>query len=173
MFQASCDFIVAGATESQRKGIKLFEVECRVHQTIWSPAMPYPKKMRCFVQADLGGSQIHAPGVLVPEPIKGDHGGLAAKLGFAEHELENRCADVALNDPQFEPGAASHRFERIKDLARRILATEGKVGRFRVWEGRQNLGIEAHDRLQVCGHNGNRSGIHPPQRNQVQMAVIG
>ena len=58
--------------------------------------MPDPQEMPCFVKANFGGPQVHSRRIFVPEPVKRDYGSLAAKLGFAEHELENRSAQVAL-----------------------------------------------------------------------------
>ena len=64
--------------------------------------MPDSQQMPGFMKANLGGSQICACRIFIQEPMKRDYGSLATKLGFAEYEFKNRCAQVALNDSQLE-----------------------------------------------------------------------
>ena len=135
MPQAAGDFILAGAAEPKREGIQFVEIACKIHQAIGGPAMPDPEKMPGFVKTDFGGSEIHASRILVSEPIEGDHGGFAAKLRFAKHEFENRCAEVELTDSQPEPCAAGQRLQRQEDFPCRILGAVVEDTRIRGLEG--------------------------------------
>lgn len=76
--------------------------------------MPDPQQMPGFVKANFGGSQVHSSRIFVPEPVKRDYGRSATKLRFAEHELENRSAQVARNDPELKSCAIGDRSECLE-----------------------------------------------------------
>ncbi len=173
MFKASGDFIPARGAKSRRQAIEFLEVARKGHQAIRRPAMPNPQKMPGFVKANFGGSQVHSRRIFVPEPVKRYYGCPTAKLRFAEHELENRSAQVAWNDPELEFCSISDRFERLEDFSCSILAAEGKVGILGIRQRRQDRGVEAHQGLQVCRNDRNRQGIHTPERDNIQMAFFG
>ena len=90
--------------------------------------MSYSQKMSCLVKANLCGSQIYDCRVFVPKPVKRNYSGLAAKLGFSEHEFKDRRAEVALNDTQIESRSIIHRHQRFDDFPCRVLTAEWKVG---------------------------------------------
>jgi hypothetical protein len=135
--------------------------------------MPDPQQMPGFVKADFSGSQVHSSRIFVLEPVKRDYGRSTAKLRFAEHELENRSAQVARNNPELESCSIGDRFEYLEDFSRSILAAEGKVGILGIRQRRQDSGVEAHQGLQVCRNDRNRHGIHTPERDNIQMAFFG
>ncbi len=64
--------------------------------------MPDSQQMSGFMKTNLGGSQIRACRIFIQEPVQRDYGSPTAKLGFAEYEFKNRCAEIALNDSQLE-----------------------------------------------------------------------
>lgn len=135
--------------------------------------MPDPQQMPGFVKANFGGSQVHSSRIFVPEPVKRDYGRSATKLRFAEHELENRSAQVARNDPELKSCAIGDRSECLKNFTCSILAAEGKIGVLGIRQRRHDSGVEPHQGLQVCRNDQNRHGIHTPERDDIQMAFFG
>ena len=102
MLEASGDFILARRAESRRQTIQFVDAAHKSHKAIGGPAMPDSQQMPGFMKGDLGGSQIRSRRIFISQPMKRDYGSFAAKLGFAEYEFKNGCAQVTLNDSQLE-----------------------------------------------------------------------
>ena len=135
--------------------------------------MPDSQKMPGFVKAYLCGAQIGACQVFAPEPMKRDHGGFAAKLGFSEHKFKNWGAQVALDDPQPESCSTINGCERFDDFSGRILASKGKIGIFGLRMGRQGRCIETHQSLQVCCNHRNCHLVDRSEGYDVYVAFLG
>ena len=134
--------------------------------------MPDSQQMPGFMKANLGGSQIRACRIFIPEPMKRDYGSLAAKLGFAEHEFKNRCAEVALNYSQLESCSIIDRLEHFDYFSCRILAAQWKVGILRIRVRRQGSSVEANQGLQVCRNDRNGQRIHPSDGNNIYVTFL-
>jgi hypothetical protein len=116
MLQSASDFILAGAAEPQGESIQFLQVDRRIHQATQSTAMAYTEKMSHLMKTDLGSPHVHTVRFLVLESAKRDHSCHSSQLRFSVNELENRSADVTLNDPEFEP-CTLYGFNKPEDLS--------------------------------------------------------
>lgn len=73
--------------------------------------MPETQEMPCLMEADFGDPGIEMIWAPVLEPAYGNDSHVPTELRLAEHELEDRRAEIHLDNAEFELRSPGQRFD--------------------------------------------------------------
>lgn len=156
----------------QLQPVQFFKIGREAHEAVCDPAVTDAKQMTDFVETYLGRPCAGDIRFFVGNPVKRYKCGFAAQLGLSIDKGKDRGADVIPGDPKGQWNAAGIRCEGVDDFRGVILKPAVTVCIFGFRQSRSYVAIQAHDCLEIGGHDRYGQFIDCPYRDNVQVTLI-